>query len=129
MRISINCFFFFFSFKSFQKEVLEERGSGNILFFQEKGEKMNKNDLVQSIASAAQISKVAAERGLNGMISTMAEAMEDGERVTLVGFGSFSIVKRAPRIGRNPKTGESIPIPPRKTVKFRPGKELTQKVQ
>ena len=63
------------------------------------------------------------------MLSTMAEAMEEGERVTLVGFGSFSIVERAPRLGRNPKTGESVPIPPRKAVKFRPGKELSQKVQ
>ena len=90
---------------------------------------MNKNDLVKSIASAAKISKVAAERGLNGMLSTMTEAMEEGERVTLVGFGSFSIVERAPRLGRNPKTGEAVPIPPRKAVKFRPGKELIQKVQ
>ena len=90
---------------------------------------MNKNDLVQSIASAAKISKVAAEKGLNGMLSTMSDAMEEGERVTLVGFGSFSIVERAPRLGRNPKTGEVIPIPPRRAVKFRPGKELVQKVQ
>jgi len=90
---------------------------------------MNKTDLIKSIARSAQISKVAAEKGLNGMISTMSEAIEDGERVTLSGFGSFSIVERAPRIGRNPKTGESVHIPPRKAVKFRPGKELTQKVQ
>jgi len=90
---------------------------------------MNKNDLVQSIASAANISKVAAEKGLNGMLSTMTNAMEEGERVTLVGFGSFSIVERAPRLGRNPKTGEPVPIPPRRAVKFRPGKELVQKVQ
>ena len=90
---------------------------------------MNKNDLIESIASSAKISKVAAEKGLNGMLTTMAEAMEEGERVTLVGFGSFSIVERAPRLGRNPKTGESVPIPPRKAVKLRPGKELSQKVQ
>ncbi len=90
---------------------------------------MNKNDLVDSIASAAQISKVAAEKGLNGLLSSMAEAMEDGERVTLVGFGSFTIVERAPRLGRNPKTGEVVPIPSRKVVKFRPGKRLSEKVQ
>lgn len=90
---------------------------------------MNKNDLVESIASAAQISKVAAEKGLNGLLSSMVEAMEEGERVTLVGLGSFSIVKRAPRLGRNPKTGEVIPIPARKVVKFRPGKKLLEKVQ
>ena len=90
---------------------------------------MNKNDLVDSIASAARISKVAAEKGLNGLLSSMAEAMEDGERVTLVGFGSFTIVERAPRLGRNPKTGEVVPIPSRKVVKFRPGKRLSKKVQ
>lgn len=90
---------------------------------------MNKNDLIESIAISAKISKVAAERGLNGMLSTMSAAMEDGERVTLVGFGSFCVVDRAPRLGRNPKTGESIPIPPRKAVKFRPGKELSKKIQ
>ncbi|BCO10108.1 HU family DNA-binding protein [Desulfolithobacter dissulfuricans] len=90
---------------------------------------MNKSDLIESIASAANISKVAAERGLNGMLASMSRAMEEGERVTLVGFGSFSIVDRAPRIGRNPKTGEAVRIPPRRAVKFRPGKELVQKIQ
>jgi len=90
---------------------------------------MNKNDLIESIANSAKISKVAAEKGLNGLLSSMAEAMEEGERVTLAGFGSFSIVKRAPRLGRNPKTGEEVPIPARRVVKFRPGKKLSQRVQ
>lgn len=90
---------------------------------------MNKNDLIESIARSARISKVAAEKGLNGLLSSMAEAMEDGERVTLAGFGSFSIVKRAPRLGRNPKTGEEVPIPARRVVKFRPGKKLSKRVQ
>ncbi len=89
---------------------------------------MNKNDLIESIAISAQISKVAAERGLNGLLSTMSAAMKDGKRVTLVGFGSFSVVDRAPRTGRNPKTGETVRIPPRKVVKFRPGKDLSGKV-
>ncbi len=90
---------------------------------------MNKSDLVSSIARSAKISKVAAERGLNEMLQTMVQAMEGGERVTLVGFGSFSVVDRAPRLGRNPKTGEEIPIPSRRGIKFRPGKELVQKIQ
>jgi DNA-binding protein HU-beta len=59
----------------------------------------------------------------------MANAIKDGERVTLVGFGSFSVVRRASRTGRNPKTGELVPIPPRRVVKFRPGKELSNKIQ
>jgi len=90
---------------------------------------MNKNDLIESIAHSAQISKIAAERGLNGLLTTLSSAMKDGKRVTLVGFGSFSVVERAPRIGRNPKTGETVPIPSRRVVKFRPGKELSGKVQ
>lgn len=90
---------------------------------------MNKNDLIESIAVSAQISKIAAEKGLNGLLSTMSAAMKNGKRVTLVGFGSFSVVDRAPRVGRNPKTGEAVPIPSRKVVKFRPGKNLSGKIQ
>ncbi|HFQ91044.1 MAG TPA: HU family DNA-binding protein, partial [Desulfobulbus sp.] len=75
------------------------------------------------------ISKVAAERGLNTMLTSMTSAIQEGERVTLVGFGSFSLVERAPRVGRNPKTGERVCIPPRRAVKFRPGKELAEKLQ
>ncbi len=90
---------------------------------------MNKNDLIESIANSAQITKVAAERGLNGLLGTLANAMQEGERITLVGFGSFSVVDRAPRVGRNPKTGQKVPIPQRRVVKFRPGKELSTKVQ
>ncbi len=90
---------------------------------------MNKNDLVESIAQSAKISKVAAERGLEGMLSTITNAIEGGERVTLVGLGSFSLVNRAPRLGRNPKTGESIMIPSRKGVRFSPGKRLIRKIR
>jgi DNA-binding protein HU-beta len=90
---------------------------------------MNKNDLVEFIAHSAQISKNAAERGLNGLLSTLSSAMKDGKCVKLIGFGSFSVVDRASRTGRNPKTGELVPIPPRRVVKFRPGKALAQKIQ
>ena len=90
---------------------------------------MNKNDLIESIALSAQISKIAAERGLNGLLSTLSSAMKEGKRVTLVGFGSFTVVDRAPRKGRNPKTGETVPIPQRRVVKFRPSKDLSGKVQ
>lgn len=90
---------------------------------------MNKNDLVASIASSAQISKSAAERGLNGLLASLAAAIVSGQRVTLTGFGSFTIVHRAPRTGRNPKTGETVKIPSRRVVKFKPGKDLSGKVQ
>ena len=90
---------------------------------------MNKSDLVESIAYSAQITKNAAERGLNGLLTTLSVAMQEGKRVTLSGFGSFSVVDRAPRIGRNLKTGEKVPIPQRRIVKFRPCKELSVKVE
>ena len=90
---------------------------------------MNKSDLINSIARSANISKVAAERGLQGMLDNMCAAMEDGERINFAGFGSFSTIERASRIGRNPKTGEEVTIPPRRGVKFRPGKALTAIIQ
>lgn len=90
---------------------------------------MNKNDLIKSIARSAQITKIAAQRGLDGLLSTLSSAMKDGRRVTLLGFGSFSVVDRAPRTGRNPKTGEPVPIPQRRVVKFRPAKDLSVKIQ
>ena len=89
---------------------------------------MNKGDLVESIACSANISKVDAERALLGMLSTMTDAMQGGERVNLVGFGSFSIVDRAPRLGRNPKTGEPVAIPSRRGIKFNPGRALLEKI-
>jgi len=128
MSNTINCIYMYICYIGVVKFYCCARGAA-ILYIFEMVREMNKNDLVDSIASAADISKVAAEKGLNGLLSSMAEAMEEGERVTLVGFGSFSIVERAPRVGRNPKTGEKIAIPPRKVVKFRPGRKLSEKVQ
>lgn len=71
---------------------------------------MNKNDLIETIADTAQISKAAAERGLNGMLTMMSMAMEDGERVTLAGFGSFTVVDRAPGQEEIPKQAKWYPF-------------------
>jgi DNA-binding protein HU-beta len=90
---------------------------------------MNKKDLIRSIAESAQVSRTTAERGLNGLLAALESAMKEGQRVTVVGFGSFSVVERAPRTGRNPKTGEMVPIPSRRVVRFRPGKELAEKIE
>ncbi len=89
---------------------------------------MNKLDLVKSIALSANISKAEAERGLIGLLETMKEAIEIGERINLVGFGSFSVIDRAQRVGRNPRTGEQVTIPSRRCVKFCPGQALKEKV-
>ena len=66
---------------------------------------MNKLDLIKILSQSANISKADAERGLIGLLETMKQAIEVGERINLVGFGSFSVIERAPRVGRNPKTG------------------------
>ncbi|WPD23634.1 MAG: HU family DNA-binding protein [Candidatus Electrothrix scaldis] len=90
------------------------------------GKSMNKLDLVKTLAQSANISKADAERGLVSLLQTMRGAIEDGERINLVGFGSFSVIDRAPRVGRNPKTGEQVKIPSRRSVKFCPGQALKE---
>ena len=87
---------------------------------------MNKLDLVTILSQSANISKADAERGLTGLLETMKQAIEVGERINLVGFGSFSVIHRAPRVGRNPKTGEQIKIPSRRSIKFCPGQALKE---
>ena len=66
--------------------------------------------------------------GLNGLLSALEAAMKEGQRVTLVGFGSFSVVDRAPRTGRNPKTGETIPVRSKRLPFFQVGRELKERV-
>ncbi len=87
---------------------------------------MNKGQLVDRMAKAAGISKNAADKALNGFIEAVEEAMGDGEKVTLVGFGSFYVSERKARTGRHPKTGETIQIPARKVVKFKAGSRLLE---
>ena len=89
---------------------------------------MNKGELVATIAELGGITKVRAEMALNRVLSNVADAMEKGERVTLSGFGSFKVVERAEQKGRNPQTGQSIVIPAHNVVKFKPGKNLVERV-
>ena len=83
---------------------------------------MNKSDLIERMASDADISKAAAERALESFTTSVQSTLRKGGSVTLVGFGSWSVTKRAARTGRNPKTGEAIKIKARKAPKFAPGK-------
>ena len=89
---------------------------------------MNKKELVESMAEAADISKAAAEKALNGMLMTISEALSNGDKVTLVGFGTFSTVKRTERKAKNPRTGAMIKIPAKTVAKFKPGSKLTDAV-
>ena len=83
---------------------------------------MNKSEMIERMASDADISKAAAERALASISTSVQSTLKKGGTVTLVGFGSWSVTKRAARTGRNPKTGESIKIKARKAPKFTPGK-------
>ena len=89
---------------------------------------MNKKELDESMAEAADISKAAAEKALNGMLMTISEALSKGDKVTLVGFGTFSTVKRTERQAKNPRTGAMIKIPAKTVAKFKPGSKLTDAV-
>ena len=90
---------------------------------------MNKSELVESMAKASGISKAAAEKALNGMLDSITGALKKGDKVTLVGFGTFSVSKRAARQGRNPQTGNPITIKARKVARFKTGSKLADAVK
>ncbi|MDP2809442.1 MAG: HU family DNA-binding protein [Rhodocyclaceae bacterium] len=85
---------------------------------------MNKSELIDQIAKSADISKAAAGRALDAAIGAVKASLKKGQMVTLVGFGSFYVGKRAARSGRNPRTGAAIKIKAAKVPKFRAGKAL-----
>ncbi|MBN8703755.1 MAG: HU family DNA-binding protein [Bacteroidetes bacterium] len=89
---------------------------------------MNKAELIDSIASEAKLTKADAQRALDGFINATTKALKKGDRVALVGFGSFSVAKRAAREGRNPQTGKTIKIAAKKVAKFKAGAELAKVV-
>ena len=89
---------------------------------------MNKTELVEAIASEAKISKAAADKALRALTDTVAKELKKGEKVALIGFGTFEVSKRAARTGRNPQTGETIKIKAAKTPKFKAGKALKDAV-
>ena len=90
---------------------------------------MTKGDLVNEIAASSGISKAAAEKALNAVIDAITRALARGDKVSLVGFGTFEVSERAARSGRNPRTGETIEIPASKAPKFKAGKALRDAVK
>ncbi|KMT22048.1 HU family DNA-binding protein [Clostridium cylindrosporum] len=89
---------------------------------------MNKADLVTSMANKSGLTKKDAEKALKSFIESIEEALTSGDKVQLVGFGTFEVKERAERKGRNPKTKEEITIPASKVPAFKAGKELKEKV-
>jgi len=90
---------------------------------------MTKADLVARMADDAGLTKGAAEKALNGFIAAVEDALTAGDKVTLVGFGTFEVAERAEREGRNPRTGETLTIPASKVVRFKPGNKLKDAVK
>ena len=89
---------------------------------------MNKTELVNAIAAESNLTKVDAKKALDAIITSASKALKKGDRVALVGFGAFSVAKRAARTGRNPQTGKAIKIAAKKVVKFSVGADLKKVV-
>ena len=89
---------------------------------------MNKAELIDAIAERAEISKADAKKALDAMVSATTDTLKEGGRVSLVGFGSFSVSMRNARTGRNPQTGKEIQIAAKNVIKFKAGAELSDAV-
>jgi DNA-binding protein HU-beta len=89
---------------------------------------MNKAELIAHLADEAGITKTQANTALDAFVDAVTKTLKKGDKVTLVGFGTFSVSKRAARNGRNPQTGEVIKIKARKVARFKAGKELSSKM-
>jgi len=87
---------------------------------------MNKTELINKVAEKAGMKKGRVGTVINAMIESIEEALQKGEKVGIVGFGTFAVAKRAAREARNPRTGETLRIPEKKVVRFRPGKDLIE---
>lgn len=86
---------------------------------------MNKAELIGSIADKSGLSRADAGKALDAFVSSVTDALKDGDRISLVGFGSWSVDERGARTGRNPRTGEEIQIAAKNVVKFKPGAGLS----
>jgi len=91
-------------------------------------EKMNKSELVAAVAERAELKRKDAAAAIDAVVDVISEKLGQGEEVSIVGFGTFSVKSRAERVGRNPRTGESITIAAAKTPVFKPGKALKEAV-
>lgn len=90
---------------------------------------MNKSDLISKMASDAKITKSQAQAALNSFTAATTAALKKGDKLILVGFGTFSVTSRSARVGRNPRTGKELKIPAKKVVRFKPGSDLSTKVK
>ncbi|MCL4160681.1 UNVERIFIED_CONTAM: hypothetical protein GTU68_049012 [Idotea baltica] len=89
---------------------------------------MNKQEMIDAMASDAGISKTEAKKALDSFVVNTTSCLKKGDRLSLIGFGSFSVSRRAARKGRNPQTGQEITIKAKNVVKFKPGTDLAKTV-
>ena len=89
---------------------------------------MNKAELIDAIANESGLSKADSKKALDAFVSATSAALKENDRISLVGFGSFSVSERAARTGRNPQTGKEIQISSKKVIKFKAGSDLTDKI-
>ena len=89
---------------------------------------MNKGELINKVAESAGLTKAQASSAVNSVLESLGDSLKGGDKVTLIGFGTFSVSKREARTGRNPQTGKAIQIAAKSSVKFKAGKELTEAV-
>lgn len=90
---------------------------------------MNKGDLINKIAEGAEIPKTKAGAALDAVLQAITDALKSGDKVSLIGFGTFSVTERAAREGINPSTKQKIQIPAKKVAKFKPGAELKRAIE
>ena len=89
---------------------------------------MNKNELLESVVNSTDLKKKDAEAAVNAVLETITDTLAEGDKVTLIGFGTFEVRERKARKGRNPATGEEIDIPASKSPAFKAGKALKDRV-
>ncbi|MEM6317670.1 MAG: HU family DNA-binding protein [Bacteroidota bacterium] len=89
---------------------------------------MNKGDLINKVAEDANLTKAQATEAVNCVLNSIESTLKEGDKVAMIGFGTFSVSERPARTGRNPKTGEAIQIAAKNVIKFKPGKELAASV-
>ena len=90
---------------------------------------MNKTQLIDAIAAEAGLTKTDTKKAVDAFIKTTGEQLKEGEKIALVGFGTFSVSERSARVGRNPKTGEKIEVEKKRVVRFKAGSDLTNDIQ
>ncbi|GAL87615.1 MAG: HU family DNA-binding protein [Sporocytophaga sp.] len=90
---------------------------------------MNKAELIDAIAAESKLTKADSKRALDAFLNAASKTLKKGDKVIIIGFGTFSVAKRAARTGRNPQTGKTIQIKAKKVVKFKAGADLAKKVK